>query len=107
MASHSALATLVATLDHADAVFRLCPRSLHESALVDALAVLGNLYVATDDGAPEVNAHLNATYDACIRALGQAFGGDLDRLTEVTNRVRAIASMFESPAVRMLERHAA
>lgn len=74
----------------------MCAPASHEAALLEALAILGDLYGSLDDRSPESSEHLNATFDACVRALGDGMSGDFEPLAEATNRVRAIASMFET-----------
>ena len=84
---------LIEVLEAADGAFRSGSTSAREHALADALSAIGALYGFLDDTrSPETSAHLAAVYDASLRALGDAYGGDVEALTASVTMARAIRS---------------
>lgn len=86
----------------AEVAFRSESVARREQALADGLSAIAALYGGLDAGSPEVSTHLEAVYDACLRALGDAYGGDLDALTAAVAMARAIRAALRpaSPSAR-------
>ncbi len=98
---------LIATLEAADAAFRTGSEVTREQTLSDGLAAISALYGCLDvERSPETSAHLEAVYDACLRALGDAYGGDVEALPAAATMARAIrtalapSSVGRSPKLR-------
>jgi hypothetical protein len=65
--------------------------SVGEEALAEGLKALGACYASLSPAtSPEACAHLEAAYDACLRGLGDAYGGNRETLLGAVAIVRAI-----------------
>ena len=91
---------LIHTLEAADAAFRNgISGDGREQALFDGLSAIGELYGVVRVGrSPETAGHLEAVFDACIRALGDAYGGEVEALAAAVTMVRAIRTALRPPA---------
>ncbi len=84
---------LIEVLEVANSAFRSGCATAREHALADALSAIGALYGFLDvTRSPETSAHLAAVYDASLRAVGDAYGGDVEALTASVTMARAIRS---------------
>jgi len=97
---------LIEVLEGADAAFRSGSPARREAALAGGLSAISALYGGLDMArSPEASTHLAAAYDACLRALGDAYGGDADALTAAVHLARAVRRALGSrpsraPSVR-------
>jgi len=90
---------LIHLLEAADAAFRNGSGDDREQALFDGLSAIGELYGVVQVGrSPETAGHLEAVFDACIRALGDAYGGDVEALAAAVTMARAIRTALRPPA---------
>lgn len=84
---------LIRSLESADEALASSSTEAGDAALIEALETLGMLYGCLSvDTSPEAAAHLEGAYDACIRALGDAYGGRRGALAPAIVVVRAIRS---------------
>ena len=84
---------LIDVLEAADGAFRSGSAAARDDALAHALSAIGELYGFLDVArSPETATHLASVYDACLRALGDAYGGDVEALTASVTMARAIAT---------------
>jgi len=83
---------LIHLLESADTAFRAGSTGEdREQVLSDALTTIGELYGILEVGrSPVASAHLEAVFDTCLRALGDAYGGDVEALSAAVTLVRAI-----------------
>lgn len=94
---------LIRSLENADEAMRSSCNEKGDAALAEGLQALGVLYGCLSPyTSPEAAAHLEAAYDACIRALGDAYGGTPGALVPAIVVVRAIRNALasESSSVR-------
>ena len=91
---------LIHTLESADTAFRAgSSGDEREEVLSDALTAIGELYGLLEVGrSPVASAHLEAVFDACLRALGDAYGGDVEALSAAVSLVRAIRTALRPTA---------
>ena len=91
---------LIEVLEAADGAFRSGSATTREAALAHALSAIAALYGFLDVArSPETSTHLAAVYDACLRALGDAYGGDFEALTASVTMARAIRSALRPAPV--------
>lgn len=96
---------LVRVLEDAAEAFRAGSTREREQAFSDGLAAVTDLYRALDGGRSDVTAtHLDRVYDATLRALSDAYAGDLTPLTAAITMARCIRSVLapataKSPAL--------
>jgi flagellin-specific chaperone FliS len=93
---------LIRSLERADEAIGSSSTEDGDAALAEALQTLGTLYGSLSlDVSPEAAAHLESAYDACIRALGDAYGGSRGALVPAIVVVRSIraALMCENASV--------
>ncbi|MBX3259568.1 MAG: hypothetical protein KIS78_12610 [Labilithrix sp.] len=96
--SAARFAHLVRVLEDAAATFRSGAPREREAAFAEGLAAVTALYRGLDGGRPDVTAaHLDRIYDATLRALGEAYAGDLTPLVAATAMARCIHSALAPP----------
>ena len=90
---------LVLTLERANDALRFGSSTEGDEALADGLNVLGTCYgVLSPESSPEACGHLEAAYDACLRGLGDAYGGQREALETAIAILRSIRSAI-SPTI--------
>jgi hypothetical protein len=97
---------LVQALERANDALRSGSGKEGDDALAEGLNVLGAHYGAlSPTDSPEACAHLEAAYDACLRGLGDAYGGNRDALVGAIAILRAIRAAL-APAPTAVSRAA-
>ena len=90
-------------MEDANEAFLRC-RAGGDDALAASIQILGELYGSLSmHTSPEASAQLEAVYDACIRALGDACSGMHETLVPAMGVIRAIRASLaaERPTLRM------
>jgi hypothetical protein len=94
---------LIRSLENADEAMRSSCTEEGDAALAEGLQALGVLYGCLSPyTSPEAAAQLEAAYDACIRALGDAYGGTQGALVPAIVVVRAIRNALASESSSVL-----
>ena len=98
---------LIQALEHADDSLRSSCMEVADQSLTEALEIVATLYGSlSPHTSPEASVQLEAVYDSCIRALGDACGGDHGALVRSVVMLRAIRNTVAGTASRSASRAA-